>query len=140
MLLILHPYSMLQNIMTGLSVLQSLAGKSPELLDFHEDLVSLEAASKVLCTLTNLDNLHRYYLLYFLKLFKQLQLKALAEEQQAVVKGLEKVEQELTASESDGPVSDAFRKVHFPTFSGVLSPSDFIHVLFSILAVMPSSR
>jgi hypothetical protein len=50
---------MLQNIMTGLSVLQSLAGKSPELLDFHEDLGSLEAASKVLCTLTNLDNLHR---------------------------------------------------------------------------------
>ncbi|XP_044379743.1 formin-like protein 12 isoform X2 [Triticum aestivum] len=64
---------------------KSLAGKSPELLDFHEDLVSLEAASK-------------------------LQLKALAEEQQAVVKGLEKVEQELTASESDGPVSDVFRK------------------------------
>uniref|UniRef100_A0A453JWJ2 FH2 domain-containing protein n=1 Tax=Aegilops tauschii subsp. strangulata TaxID=200361 RepID=A0A453JWJ2_AEGTS len=60
-------------------------GKSPELLDFHEDLVSLEAASK-------------------------LQLKALAEEQQAVVKGLEKVEQELTASETDGPVSDVFRK------------------------------
>ncbi|KAE8776633.1 formin-like protein 12 [Hordeum vulgare] len=64
---------------------KSLAGKSPELLDFHEDLVSLEAASK-------------------------LQLKALADEQQAVVKGLEKVEQELTASESDGPVSDVFRK------------------------------
>ncbi|CAM0949390.1 unnamed protein product [Alopecurus aequalis] len=64
---------------------KSLAGKSPELLDFHEDLASLEAASK-------------------------LQLKALAEEQQAVVKGLEKVEQELIASESDGPVSDVFRK------------------------------
>jgi hypothetical protein len=59
MLLILHPYSILQNIMTGLSVLQSLAGKSPELLDFHEDLVSLEAASKVLCLLTNVDNLLR---------------------------------------------------------------------------------
>jgi hypothetical protein len=42
-----------------------------------------------------------------------LQLKALAEEQLAVVKGLEKVEQELTASESDGPVSDVFRKVYF---------------------------
>lgn len=64
---------------------KSLAGKSPELLDFHEDLGSLEAASK-------------------------LQLKALAEEQQAVVKGLEKVEQELTASESDGPVSEVFCK------------------------------
>ncbi|CAL5090352.1 unnamed protein product [Urochloa decumbens] len=63
---------------------KSLAEKSPEVMDFHEDLVSLEAASK-------------------------LQLKALAEEQQAVVKGLEKVEQELTASESDGPVSDVFR-------------------------------
>ena len=41
-----------------------------------------------------------------------MQLKALAEEQQAVVKGLEKVELELTASESDGPVSDVFRKVY----------------------------
>ncbi|KAJ1265985.1 hypothetical protein BS78_08G116100 [Paspalum vaginatum] len=64
---------------------KSLAEKSPEVMDFHEDLVSLEASSK-------------------------LQLKALAEEQLAVVKGLEKVEQELTASESDGPVSDVFRK------------------------------
>ncbi|KAG2630217.1 formin-like protein 12 isoform X7 [Panicum virgatum] len=64
---------------------KSLAEKSPEVMDFHEDLVSLEASSK-------------------------LQLKALAEEQQAVVKGLEKVELELTASESDGPVSDVFRK------------------------------
>ncbi|BAF14219.2 Os04g0244900 [Oryza sativa Japonica Group] len=42
--------------------------------------------------------------------FEQLQLKALAEEQQAVVKGLQKVEQELAASESDGPVSEVFRK------------------------------
>nr|CAD39926.2 OSJNBa0091C12.4 [Oryza sativa Japonica Group]CAH67933.1 H0211F06-OSIGBa0153M17.5 [Oryza sativa] len=40
----------------------------------------------------------------------KLQLKALAEEQQAVVKGLQKVEQELAASESDGPVSEVFRK------------------------------
>jgi hypothetical protein len=45
-----------------------------------------------------------------------LQLKALADEQLAVVKGLEKVEQELTASESDGPVSDVFRKVYFHNF------------------------
>jgi formin 2 len=45
-----------------------------------------------------------------------LQLKALAEEQLAVVKGLEKVEQELTASESDGPVSDVFRKVYCHNF------------------------
>ncbi|KAL5224492.1 hypothetical protein ABZP36_011131 [Zizania latifolia] len=64
---------------------KGLAEKSPHLLDFYEDLVSLEAATK-------------------------LQLKALAEEQQAIVKGLEKVEQELAASESDGPVSEVFRK------------------------------
>ncbi|KAG8093045.1 hypothetical protein GUJ93_ZPchr0012g22144 [Zizania palustris] len=64
---------------------KGLAEKSPHLLDFYEDLVSLEAATK-------------------------LQLKALAEEQQSIVKGLEKVEQELVASESDGPVSEVFRK------------------------------
>uniref|UniRef100_F6GT55 Formin-like protein n=1 Tax=Vitis vinifera TaxID=29760 RepID=F6GT55_VITVI len=62
-----------------------LASKSPGLLDFHEDLVSLEAASKI-------------------------QLKSLAEEMQAIMKGLEKVKQELNASENDGPVSDIFRK------------------------------
>ncbi|KAK2981369.1 hypothetical protein RJ640_003329 [Escallonia rubra] len=62
-----------------------LASKSPALLDFHEDLVSLEAASKI-------------------------QLKSLAEEMQAIIKGLEKVKQELAASENDGPVSDVFRK------------------------------
>ncbi|XP_020102865.1 formin-like protein 6 isoform X3 [Ananas comosus] len=62
-----------------------LADKLPELLDFPKDLVSLEVASKI-------------------------QLKFLAEEMQAVSKGLEKVEQELTASENDGPVSETFRK------------------------------
>lgn len=31
---------------------------------------------------------------------------------QAISKGLEKVVQELTASENDGPVSDSFCKVH----------------------------
>ncbi|RVW83360.1 Formin-like protein 20 [Vitis vinifera] len=70
----------------GFLVLQVLASKSPGLLDFHEDLVSLEAASKI-------------------------QLKSLAEEMQAIMKGLEKVKQELNASENDGPVSDIFRKV-----------------------------
>ncbi|KAI9083832.1 hypothetical protein K1719_034090 [Acacia pycnantha] len=60
--------------------------KMPELLDFGKDLVHLEAASKI-------------------------QLKALAEEMQAVSKGLEKVEQELTASENDGFISAGFRKV-----------------------------
>ncbi|CAH2061112.1 unnamed protein product [Thlaspi arvense] len=61
-----------------------LAEKLPELLDFPKDLVSLEAATKI-------------------------QLKYLAEEMQAISKGLEKVVQELTASESDGPVSKHFR-------------------------------
>ena len=41
----------------------------------------------------------------------QVHLKFLAEEMQAVSKSLGKVEQELTASESDGPVSERFRKV-----------------------------
>jgi hypothetical protein len=43
----------------------------------------------------------------------QIQLKSLAEEMQAINKGLEKVEQELSTSESDGPVSETFRKVLF---------------------------
>ncbi|XP_009400703.2 formin-like protein 3 isoform X1 [Musa acuminata AAA Group] len=61
-----------------------LAEKMPELLDFDKDLIHLEAASKI-------------------------QLKLVAEEMQAVSKGLEKVEQELTASESDGDISVGFR-------------------------------
>ncbi|VFQ99316.1 unnamed protein product [Cuscuta campestris] len=64
---------------------KSVAQKSPALLDFHVDFVSLEAASKI-------------------------QLKALAEEMQTITKGLEKVKQERTASENDGPVSETFRK------------------------------
>ncbi|VFQ82125.1 unnamed protein product [Cuscuta campestris] len=64
---------------------KALASRSPALLDFHVDFVSLEAASKI-------------------------QLKSLAEEMQAIIKGLEKVKQELTASENDGPVSEIFRK------------------------------
>ncbi|XP_022967178.1 formin-like protein 14 isoform X2 [Cucurbita maxima] len=63
-----------------------LAEKMAELLDFDKDLVHLEAASKI-------------------------QLKALAEEMQAVSKGLEKMEQELTASENDGAISIGFQKV-----------------------------
>ncbi|CAD6265676.1 unnamed protein product [Miscanthus lutarioriparius] len=62
-----------------------LSEKLPELLDFPKDLSSLELAAKI-------------------------QLKSLAEEMQAVNKGLEKVEQELTTSENDGPVSEIFRK------------------------------
>lgn len=41
----------------------------------------------------------------------QIQLKTLAEEILAISKGLEKVVQELTTSENDGPVSEIFRKV-----------------------------
>ncbi|KAK7377125.1 hypothetical protein VNO80_02545 [Phaseolus coccineus] len=63
-----------------------LSEKLGELLDFHKDLLSLEAASKI-------------------------QLKYLAEEMQAISKGLEKVVQELTASENDGPVSEYFCQI-----------------------------
>ncbi|XP_010518952.1 PREDICTED: formin-like protein 14 [Tarenaya hassleriana] len=63
-----------------------LAEKMPNLLDFAKDLVHLESASKI-------------------------QLKTLAEEMQAVSKGLEKVDQELMASENDGAISVGFRKV-----------------------------
>ncbi|KAL6178703.1 hypothetical protein ACLB2K_050221 [Fragaria x ananassa] len=63
-----------------------IAEKMPELLDFDKDLIHLEAASKI-------------------------PLKALAEEMQAVSKGLEKVEQELAAAENDGVISSGFRKV-----------------------------
>ncbi|KAG8046909.1 hypothetical protein GUJ93_ZPchr0008g12027 [Zizania palustris] len=70
-----------------------LSEKLPELLDFPKDLASLELAAKI-------------------------QLKSLAEEMQAVNKGLEKVEQELTTSENDGPVSEIFRKTLKDFLSG----------------------
>ncbi|OMO54533.1 Actin-binding FH2/DRF autoregulatory [Corchorus olitorius] len=72
-----------------------LAAKTPALLDFHQDFVSLEASTKI-------------------------QLKSLAEEMQAIIKGLEKVKQELVASENDGPVSEVFRK----TLKGFLSVAE----------------
>ncbi|GER36590.1 formin-like protein [Striga asiatica] len=62
-----------------------LSEKLPEVLDFHEDLASLEAATKI-------------------------QLKYLAEEMQALSKGLEKVSHELNSSEKDGAVSEYFCK------------------------------
>ncbi|RDX64477.1 Formin-like protein 6, partial [Mucuna pruriens] len=62
-----------------------LADKLPEVLDFSKDLANLEPAAKV-------------------------QLKILAEEMQAINKGLEKVVQELSTSENDGPISETFRK------------------------------
>ena len=40
-----------------------------------------------------------------------MQLKVLAEEMQAISKGLEKVVQELSAADNDGPFSENFCKV-----------------------------
>lgn len=51
------------------------------------------------------------FLHLFLGIFDQIQLKSLAEEMQAVSKGLEKVDEELTASDSDGVISAGFQKV-----------------------------
>ncbi|KAF5192350.1 Formin-like protein, partial [Thalictrum thalictroides] len=62
-----------------------LVEQMPEVLDFDKDLDNLESASKI-------------------------QLQSLAEEMQAVSKGLEKVEQELAASETDGAISKGFQK------------------------------
>lgn len=44
--------------------------------------------------------------------FLKIQLKYLAEEMQAISKGLEKIVQELSASDNDGPVSENFCKVN----------------------------
>ncbi|CAN6849664.1 unnamed protein product [Brassica oleracea var. botrytis] len=63
-----------------------LAEKMPEVLDFAKDFSSLEPATKI-------------------------QLKFLAEEMQAINKGLEKIVQELSLSESDGPISHNFNKI-----------------------------
>ncbi|KAL8133323.1 hypothetical protein AgCh_008691 [Apium graveolens] len=65
--------------------LKVLDDKLPEVLDFSKDLDSLTSLAKI-------------------------QVKILAEELQAICKGLEKVVQELSLSESDGPVSEKFQK------------------------------
>ncbi|KAI3766873.1 hypothetical protein L2E82_16949 [Cichorium intybus] len=67
-----------------LCLLQVLASKL-DLLNFHVDLVSLESATKI-------------------------QLNSLVEEMHAIVKGLEKIKQELAASENNGQVSKVFYK------------------------------
>ncbi|KAL1810226.1 hypothetical protein ACET3Z_027216 [Daucus carota] len=59
--------------------------KLPHLLDFHEDLGTLEAASKI-------------------------QLKFLAEEMKSINKGLDQIRQELGACGNDGAVSQIFHK------------------------------
>lgn len=53
------------------------------------------------------------YYVHLLIISLQVQLKYLAEEMQAISKGLEKVVQELSTAENDGPVSENFRKVRF---------------------------
>ncbi|KAK4760640.1 hypothetical protein SAY87_005533 [Trapa incisa] len=63
-----------------------LADKLPEVLDFSKDLANTEPAAKV-------------------------QLKFLAEEMQAISKGLEKVVQELALAENDGHISENFCKI-----------------------------
>jgi hypothetical protein len=105
------------NKMTLMHYLCKLVGeKMPELLDFANDLVHLEAASKV-CLLFMVTSVSFHLLVYctcfilFLKM--QIELKTLAEEMQAATKGLEKVEQELMASENDGAISLGFRKVRY---------------------------
>lgn len=52
-----------------------------------------------------------FYVLIILVICSQIQLKYLAEEMQAITKGLEKVSEELSMAENDGPVSENFRKV-----------------------------
>ncbi|PWA57961.1 Actin-binding FH2 [Artemisia annua] len=85
-----------------------LAAKSPTLLDFHMDLVSLESATKI-------------------------QLKSLAEEMQAIIKGLEKVKQELTASADDGPVSEVFHKKLSVFIGFAESEVRFVKYLYSVV-------
>ncbi|KAL8141904.1 hypothetical protein V2J09_014936 [Rumex salicifolius] len=84
-----------------------LAKKYPDLLDFHEDCVSVEAASKI-------------------------QLKALAEEMQSITKGLEKVNQELAASENDGPVSETFCKTLKAYIGSAQTEVDSVMNLYSV--------
>ncbi|KAH9603068.1 hypothetical protein KSS87_012010 [Heliosperma pusillum] len=93
-----------------------LAEKLPELLDFPKDLTSLEGSTKFM----------KYHAL-------QIQLKFLAEEMQAISKGIEKVVQELTASGNDGPVSEAFCK----TLKGFLAFAEGeVRALASLYAVV----
>ena len=79
--------------------------------------MSLEASTKVeLLQLFNffavVTNFHCYSVGKVYRLvMMQIQLKYLAEEMQAISKGLEKVVQELANSENDGPISEIFCRV-----------------------------
>ncbi|KAK7838707.1 formin-like protein 13 [Quercus suber] len=92
--------------------LEVLADKLPEVLDFSKDLASLEAASKI-------------------------QMRILAEEMQAISKGLEKVVQELSTSEIDGPVSENFRKT---SKDFLLSAEAEVRTLASLYSVISTLR
>lgn len=85
-----------------------LAAKTPALLDVHLEFVSLEAATKI-------------------------QLKSLAEEMQAIIKGLEKVKQELDASQNDGPVSEVFRKTLKEFISVAEMEVESVKTLYSVV-------
>lgn len=61
----------------------------------------------------------------------KIQLKYLAEEMQAISKGLEKVVQELTASENDGLVSEIFCQVIL--YSYILMRFLILHYFMNIL-------
>lgn len=52
---------------------------------------------------------------------------------QAISKGLEKVIQELSTSENDGPVSEKFRKVHKLFLVNIDKIYPYLHVFFSNL-------
>lgn len=93
-----------------------LADKLPEVLDFSKDLASLEAASKVFLFVMVRTIFRNFFIRVGTSWLKcvisiQIQMRVLAEEMQAISKGLEKVVQELSTSEIDGPVSENFRKV-----------------------------
>lgn len=50
---------------------------------------------------------------------------------QAIIKGLEKVKQELAASEDDGPISEVFRKVENSSY--LKSGNDFVELVIVII-------
>ena len=58
----------------------------------------------------------------------QVQLKILAEEMQAISKGLEKIVQELSTSENDGPISNNFRMVL--KLTDLSYPSNLLRIMF----------
>lgn len=61
---------------------------------------------------------------------------------QAIIKGLEKVKQELAASEHDGPVSEVFRKVQ-PSYY-LESSNNFVElavmIVFDSISFSPSLK